>query len=185
MKWVILDRDGVINEDSDDFIKSPEEFKIIDGSLEGMSALNHAGYNIVIITNQSGVGRGLFSIDTLNAIHQKLLAECQRHMIQIDAIFFCPHHPDDGCDCRKPKPGLFLDMAERTGANLKETFAIGDSWRDIEAAKTAQARPILVKTGKGQNTTAAHKQEIEKQSIPVFANLHEAAQAIINKSIDI
>ena len=150
MKLVILDRDGVINHDSDQYIKSPEEWKPIPGSLTAIARLNQAGYRVVVATNQSGIGRGLFETDTMIAIHDKMskaLAQVGGH---VDAIFFCPHTNDDNCECRKPKPGMFREIAARFNADLAGVPAIGDSLRDLQAAQAAGAQPVLVLTGKGR-----------------------------------
>lgn len=152
MKLIILDRDGVINEDSDNYIKSVDEFIPIPGSLEAIAKLNHAGYSVMIATNQSGIARGMFAIATLNAMHNKLRRELGAFGGRIDGIFFCPHGPDDHCQCRKPQPGLFYEIAERTGQSLLGVPSVGDSLRDLQAAATAGASPVLVKTGKGMQT---------------------------------
>ena len=152
MKLVILDRDGVINHDSDQYIKSPDEWRPINGSLEAIARLNQNGYRVVVATNQSGVGRGLFEMDTLNAIHDKFhraLAQVGGH---VDAIFFCPHTNADNCICRKPKPGMLREIGTRFNADLKGVPAIGDSLRDLQAATEVGARPILVLSGKGART---------------------------------
>jgi D-glycero-D-manno-heptose 1,7-bisphosphate phosphatase len=152
MKLIILDRDGVINEDSDEFIKSPAEWIPIPGSLEAIARLNQAGYRVVVATNQSGVARGLFDIVTLNAIHQKLHSEAQRVGADIDAIFFCPHSADDNCDCRKPKPGMLHTIARRFNVSLKGVPCVGDSLRDLQAGYGPGCVPYLVLTGKGERT---------------------------------
>ena len=150
MKLVILDRDGVINHDSDQYIKSPEEWKPIPGSLTAIARLNQAGYRVVVATNQSGIGRGLFETDTMIAIHDKMFKALAQVGGHIDAIFFCPHTNDDNCECRKPKPGMFRDIAARFNADLAGVPAIGDSLRDLQAAQAAGAQPVLVLTGKGR-----------------------------------
>jgi len=152
MKLIILDRDGVINFDSAQFIKSPDEWKPIPGSLAAIARLNHAGYRVVVATNQSGVGRGLFEMDTLNAIHEKMLKALAQIGGRIDAIFFCPHTSADNCACRKPKPGMLIEISNRFNTNLSGVPAIGDALRDLEAAVTVGAKPILVLTGKGKKT---------------------------------
>ncbi|MDK9703819.1 MAG: D-glycero-beta-D-manno-heptose 1,7-bisphosphate 7-phosphatase [Sulfuritalea sp.] len=152
MKLVILDRDGVINHDSDQYIKSPEEWKPIPGSLAAIARLNQAGYRVVVATNQSGIGRGLFETDTLMAIHDKMLKALAQAGGRIDAIFFCPHTNADNCDCRKPKPGLFREIAARFNAELAGVPAVGDSLRDLQVAATVGAQPMLVLTGKGRKT---------------------------------
>lgn len=152
MKLIILDRDGVINYDSDKFIKSPEEWKPLPGSLEAIASLCQAGYRVVVATNQSGVGRGLFDMPTLNAIHEKMHKACAQVGGRIDAIYFCPHAADAGCECRKPMSGMIAEIAERYGMDLKGVPSVGDSLRDLEASARLGAQPILVLTGKGQKT---------------------------------
>ena len=152
MKLVILDRDGVINFDSDHFIKSPAEWKPIPGSIEAIAKLFQAGFRIVIATNQSGVGRSLFEMDTLNAIHEKMHKAVAAAGGRIDAIFFCPHAEDDHCNCRKPKTGMFKRISECFNVQLDEVPAIGDSLRDLQAASASGCQPILVLTGKGEKT---------------------------------
>ena len=152
MKLVILDRDGVINHDSDQYIKSPDEWRPIPGSLAAIARLNQAGYRVVVATNQSGVGRGLFETDTLLAIHDKMLKALTQVGGRLDAIFFCPHTNADNCDCRKPKPGMLKEIAARFNADLTGVPAVGDSLRDLQAAVAAGAQPMLVLTGKGRKT---------------------------------
>ena len=152
MKLVILDRDGVINHDSNQYIKSPEEWKPIPGSLAAIARLNQAGYRVVLATNQSGIGRGLFETDALLAIHEKMNKALALAGGRIDAIFFCPHNNEDQCDCRKPKPGMFREIAARFNTDLSGVPAIGDSLRDLQAAVAAGAQPMLVLTGKGRKT---------------------------------
>lgn len=154
MKLIILDRDGVINYDSDQFIKSPDEWKPLPGSLEAIARLTQAGYRVVVATNQSGVGRGLFDMPMLNAIHEKMHKACAQAGGRIDAVFFCPHAADDGCECRKPKSGMIAEIAERYGTDLSDVSSVGDSLRDLEAAVRLGARPVLVLTGKGKKTNA-------------------------------
>jgi D-glycero-D-manno-heptose 1,7-bisphosphate phosphatase len=152
MKLIILDRDGVINQDSDDFIKSPAEWIPIPGSLEAIARLNQAGYRVVVATNQSGIARGLFDVKTLNAIHQKLHATAHHAGAEVDAIFYCPHAADDNCDCRKPKPGMLQTIASRFSVSLKGVPNVGDSLRDLQAGYGVGCVPYLVLTGKGQRT---------------------------------
>ncbi|MBD8625695.1 MAG: D-glycero-beta-D-manno-heptose 1,7-bisphosphate 7-phosphatase [Massilia sp.] len=152
MKLIILDRDGVINHDSPDFIKSPAEWIPIPGSLEAIARLNQAGYRVVLATNQSGIARGLFDIATLNAIHAKMHAAAQLVGADIDAIFFCPHAALDACDCRKPKSGMFEEIGKRFKINLKGVPTVGDSLRDLQAGFNRGCTPYLVLTGKGERT---------------------------------
>lgn len=152
MKLAILDRDGVINHDSAEFIKHPDEWIALPGSLDAIARLSRSGWRVVIASNQSGLARGLFSMDTLNAIHAKLRREVAVAGGAIDAIFVCPHGPDDGCACRKPNPGLFHDIARRYDIDLKGIPAAGDSLRDLQAAAAAGCAPWLVLTGNGPKT---------------------------------
>jgi D-glycero-D-manno-heptose 1,7-bisphosphate phosphatase len=154
MNLIILDRDGVINYDSDEYIKSVAEWRPIPGSIDAIARLTMNDYRVVVATNQSGVARGLFNIDTLMRMHDKL-----HHLVNeaggaIEAIFFCPHGPEDHCDCRKPKPGMLIDIGARLRTDLTGVPAVGDSLRDLQAAEAVGARPILVRTGKGEQTLA-------------------------------
>lgn len=152
MKLIILDRDGVINQDSEQFIKSPEEWKPIPGSLEAIARLNQWGWRVVVASNQSGVGRGLFGMDTLNAINEKMVKSLAQVGGRLDAIFFCPHPADSTCDCRKPKPGMLEQIGARFNVELTGVPVVGDSLRDLQAAVAVGAKPYLVLTGKGEKT---------------------------------
>ena len=176
MKLVILDRDGVINFDSDQFIKNPREWNPIPGSLEAIALLNQAGFRVVVVTNQSGVGRGLFDMATLNDIHAKMHKLAGLVGGRIDAVFLCPHAADSRCACRKPKAGLFGDIANRYHVDLKNVHAVGDALRDVQAAISSGARPMLVKTGKGVLTLEGGQLP---PGVPIFENLAQAAAAII------
>ncbi len=147
-KLVILDRDGTINQDRDDYVKSPDEWVPLPGALEAISRLNHAGWHTVLATNQSGLGRGLFDMASMNAIQLKLNQALALQGGRIDAVFFCPHAPDDGCDCRKPLPGLMRQIAERFGVSLDNTPMVGDNLRDMQAGAAAGCPTHLVLTGK-------------------------------------
>ena len=155
MKLVILDRDGTINQDSDQYIKSPAEWKPIPGSLEAIARLTQGGWRIVVATNQSGLSRGLFDMSTLNAIHAEMHRAVGQAGGRIDAIFFCPHAADSNCECRKPKPGLLHEIASRFGVELEGVPMVGDSLRDVAAAAAAGAKPWLVLTGNGHKTRDA------------------------------
>jgi len=168
LKLVILDRDGTINEDSDDFIKTPEEWLPLPGSLEAIARLNHAGWHVVVASNQSGLGRGLFDVSTLNAMHAKMHKLLATVGGKVDAIFYCPHGPEDACRCRKPEPGLFEQIAERFGVDLREVPAVGDSARDILAGIAVGCEPHLVLTGKG----AAYKNRPLPETFPVGTRTH-------------
>lgn len=178
MKLIILDRDGVINQDSDDYIKSPDEFIPIAGSLAAIARLKQAGFTVVVATNQSGVARQLFDIGILNSIHEKLQRELAHYGASLDGIFFCPHGPEDGCECRKPKPGLLREIATRFQIDLAGVPSIGDSWRDIVAARDVGATPMLVKTGKGTHTLEKHALELD--GIKVYDNLAHAVDGLVN-----
>jgi D-glycero-D-manno-heptose 1,7-bisphosphate phosphatase len=172
MKLVILDRDGVINFDSDLYIKSPEEWKPIPGSLDAIARLTQWGYRVVVATNQSGIGRGLFEMDTLNAIHDTMIKSVAQAGGRIDAVFFCPHTNADNCRCRKPRPGMLEEIAIRYNTSLDGVPTVGDSLRDLEAAVAVGARPILVLTGKGKKTKADSGMPADTL---VFADLAAAA----------
>jgi len=152
MKLVVLDRDGTINVDSPGYIKSPAEWQPIPGSLEAIARLIQADYRVVVATNQSGIGRGLFDTKALFEIHEKLQRALGQVGGRIDAFFFCPHKPDEGCACRKPQPGMLLEVARRFNVPIEDAFMVGDSRKDLEAAAAAGARPVLVLTGNGAET---------------------------------
>lgn len=172
MKLIILDRDGVINQDSDEFIKSPDEWIPIPGSLEAIARLTKAGYSVVVATNQSGLGRKLFDITTLNAIHQKMQASVRALGGAIPAVMFCPHLPTDGCTCRKPKAGMFLTIGKRFDVDLAGVPTVGDSLRDLQAGYLAGCRPYLVLTGKG-------KQTLEKGGLPPDTTVFDDLAAVV------
>ncbi len=155
MKLVVLDRDGTINHDSDQYIKSPAEWKPIKGSLEAIARLTQSGHRVVVATNQSGIARGLFDMTMLNAIHDAMQRAVQRAGGRIDAIFFCPHANDADCECRKPRPGMLLEIGRRLNADLEGVPVVGDALRDLQAAQAVRARPVLVLTGKGKKTRSA------------------------------
>jgi D-glycero-D-manno-heptose 1,7-bisphosphate phosphatase len=176
MKLAILDRDGVINFDSRDYIKSPAEWKAIPGSLDAIARLTQAGYEVVVATNQSGVGRGLFEMATLNAIHDKMHRAAGLAGGRIDAVFYCPHTQEAGCGCRKPRAGLFDEIARRYNTSLKNVPCIGDSQRDLEAAVTVGGSPVLVLTGKGEATRREGKLP---PGTTVHKNLAEAVKSLL------
>lgn len=180
-RLVILDRDGVINEDSDDYIKSAEEWVPIPGSLEAIARLNHAAIIVAVATNQSGVGRGLFTLDELNQIHAKLQRALARVGGHVDAIFFCPHAPDAGCQCRKPAPGLLHAISQRFAIPLNEVPVIGDSLRDLEAALATDALPVLVRTGKGAQTL---ENDPQLARYPLFDDLATAVDGLLRDRHD-
>ena len=176
MKLIVLDRDGVINQDSAAYIKSPGEWRPIAGSLNAISRLNQAGFHVIVATNQSGIGRGLFDMAALNAIHDKMHKALAQAGGRVDAIFYCPHAGDDNCNCRKPKPGMLEDIVHRLNTSLSGVPMIGDSLRDLQAAAAAQALPMLVLTGKGRKTQRAGGLPPDTR---VFADLAAAVDALV------
>lgn len=173
-KYILLDRDGVINQDSDDFIKSPDEWLPIEKSLDAIALLNQHGYKVVVITNQSGIARGYFSKKMLNTIHAKMHEELANVGGEIEAVYFCPHQASDDCKCRKPKAGLLLQFASDYGVDLCDILFIGDSLRDVQAAQAGGAKPILVKTGNGSKTLQENPELLT--SLLIFENLYDAAK---------
>lgn len=174
---VILDRDGVINRDSEAFVKTPDEWEPIAGSLQAIADLSSAGFEIAVASNQSGVGRKIIDRPALEAIHNKMRRLVREAGGDIGKIVYCPHHPEDGCDCRKPAAGLLRDLSRLYGVSLERVPVIGDSLRDIDAAVAAEARPILVLTGNGQKTET----ELNEQgrTVETFVDLAAAANALI------
>ncbi len=175
-RLIILDRDGVINHDSEQFIKSPDEWRPIPGSLEAIARLNRAGYRVVVATNQSGVGRGLLDFATLNAIHDKMHRALALAGGRIDAVFYCPHTADARCDCRKPKPGMLVEIGKRFSVELAGVPCIGDGLRDLQAAEAVGAQPMLVLTGKGEKTL---RDDGFPKSTVIFPDLAFAASALL------
>ncbi|BBB14974.1 D D-heptose 1 7-bisphosphate phosphatase [Candidatus Rickettsiella viridis] len=179
LKFIILDRDGVINEESAEYIKSSAEWRPIPGSLEAISLLSQAGYTIVVATNQSGVGRGYYTEEDLAEIHQKMIACAKAQGGVIDKVFYCPHRSDEHCSCRKPASGLFEQIAAAYKIDLSGVVSIGDSLRDIQAAEKLACKPILVLTGNGEETLKNNPELHGK--IPVFPNLLTAAQTLLKE----
>jgi len=168
MKLLILDRDGTVNEDSADYVKSPEEWMPLPGALEAIARLNHAGWHVVIASNQSGLGRGLFDVSTLNAMHAKMHLLLGQVGGRVDAVFYCPHAPEAGCRCRKPEPGLFEQIGERYGIDLHGVPVLGDTVNDALAAVAAGCEPHLVLTGKG----AAYRGRSLPDNFPKGTQVH-------------
>jgi len=179
MSYIIIDRDGVINDDSDDYIKSADEWHAIPGSLEAIADLNRAGFHVLVASNQSGISRGLFDLETLNQMHEKLFQELTSVGGYIDEIFFCPHQPADNCDCRKPKPGMFYQIQKKYNVDFKSTYFIGDAIADLQVAQAVGCRFLLVLTGKGQRTLEKFPEQTS--SIPCFANLAEASRFVLRE----
>ena len=175
MKLVILDRDGTINSDSDDFVKTPEEWMPLPGALEAIARLNHAGWHVVIASNQSGLGRGLFDVASLNAIHAKMHKMLASVGGRIDAVFYCPHSPEESCTCRKPLPGLFEQIGARFGVQLKGVPTAGDSLRDLQAGASAGCEPHLVLTGKSaqyRSDSGLPMAGVQPEGMPMGTRLH-------------
>ena len=176
MKLIILDRDGVINQDSDHYIKSPHEWRPIPGSIEAIASLKSSGWTVAVATNQSGVARGLFDSQTLDLIHQLMYVQLEKCNAKIDYLVWCPHGPDDKCNCRKPRPGMYQRIASKFDCSLLNVPVIGDSKRDLDAAVAVGAQPILVKTGKGKRSIAAGN--LPSETI-IFADLQEAVKSLL------
>lgn len=175
MPYIILDRDGVINVDSDLYIKTPDEWVAIPGSLEAIADLNRAGYQVLVATNQSGIARGLYDLAILDMIHEKMQHELAKVGGYIDAIFFCPHHPDDACDCRKPKPGMLYAMQEKFPIVFQDTYFVGDKWTDVEAARAVGCKPLFIKQQGVVSLKAA------SEHIAQFANLREVVDFLLQR----
>lgn len=176
MKLVILDRDGTINSDSDEFVKSPEEWLPLPGALEAIARLNHAGWHVVIASNQSGLGRGLFDVASLNAMHAKMLKLLAAQGGRIDAIFYCPHTAEENCHCRKPEPGLFEQIGARFGVSLKGVPTVGDSLRDLQAGAAAGCDPHWVLTGK----SAKYRDAPLPEGLPPSTRIHQDLSAFVD-----
>ena len=159
MKLVILDRDGVINRDSPDYVKSPDEWQPYPGSLEAISRLHRNHYRVIVATNQSGISRNLFDLSMLHRIHQKMIAMVNEKGGQIDAVFFCPHRPEDLCSCRKPQPGLLLEASSRLNVSLAGVPFVGDKASDLAAARAVNALPILIQRSRSMDQREAHHEE--------------------------
>ena len=175
-KLIVLDRDGVINHDSDQFIKSPEEWRPIPGSLEAIARLHHAGFRVVVATNQSGVGRGLYDMATLNAIHEKMHKAIAQAGGRLDAVFFCPHTADSRCECRKPRAGMLHEIGNRFSVDMAGVPCVGDGLRDLQAADAVGGQPMLVLTGKGEKTL--RDGGFPKNTV-IFPDLAFAASALL------
>jgi D-glycero-D-manno-heptose 1,7-bisphosphate phosphatase len=175
MPLLIVDRDGVINEDSESYIKSPAEWIPVPGSPEALAKATQAGFRIVVVSNQAGLAHGLFNMDTLNEIHAKMIKELKRYGGEIEAIFFCPHAPEADCQCRKPRPGMLKEIGSRLRMSLEDVPFIGDKISDVQAARAVQARPILVRTGYGQMTVDTE----DVFGIEIYANLAAAIDDLV------
>lgn len=181
MKLIILDRDGVINHDSDEFIKSPDEWQPIDGSMDAIAFLTQADYTIVVATNQSGIARGYFDVQTLNEMHNKMHRLVQQAGGEISGIWFCPHTADHECECRKPKSGMIVDILARFNAQASETYLVGDSLRDLQAIANVGGKPILVRTGKGMRTLTKDSGKLPEDT-QIFDNLLDFSQYLLHST---
>ena len=177
MKTLILDRDGVINVDSPDYIKTPEEWVALPQSIEAIVLASAAGWRVFVASNQSGLSRGLFDQAMLDRIFAKMFSTIKQEGGYIEACVYCPHAPEEGCECRKPKPGLLFQIRDQYHVDLSSAIMVGDSLRDIEAARQANVRPILVKTGNGEKTLEKHP-ELKKEII-IYSSLWEAVVALL------
>lgn len=171
---IILDRDGVINYDSHEYIKSPDEWIEIPGSIEAIAKLKQQGHQVVVATNQSGIARGFYTHEILEQIHNKMKQALAQFNAKFDGIFYCPHHPDDACVCRKPEPGLLVSIGETFGADLTQAAMVGDSWRDLQAGMAVGAKPVLVRTGNGEITITEQADNLK--NITIIDSLAQVAQ---------
>lgn len=174
---IILDRDGVINVESREYIKSPDEWIPLPGSLEAIAKLKQCGHKVCVATNQSGIARGYYSHETLEDIHKKMHNMLKDLGAEIDGIFYCPHHPNENCECRKPKPGLLHQIAEKHQADLSKATMVGDSLRDLQAAQAANCRPVLVRTGNGEKVL---KENASLTDVEVFDDLASFVRNIVS-----
>ena len=180
--WIVLDRDGVINFDSDDYIKSAEEWRPLPGSIDAIAKLKAAGYKVAVVTNQSGLGRGLFDLDDLEAMHEKMQALLAEEHASIDAIFYCPHAPDDNCNCRKPATGMLDALEDEFSVDISGAYFVGDSLKDLQLAVKKQCRPVLVLTGKGKLTQNSLEKTQQLKDTPVFPDLREFVNTLLKGS---
>lgn len=182
MKLILLDRDGVINEDTGDYVRSVDDCRPLPGSIEAVARLSRAGYTPVVATNQSGLARGEFDLDQLEAIHAKLSGLVEEAGGRLEAVFYCPHHPEDGCKCRKPAPGMLDAIEAEFNTSVRDVWFVGDQLRDLQAALAKDCRPCLVRTGRGPDTEAELGQaltETEREPIQVFDDLATVAEALL------
>ncbi len=181
-KLVILGRDGVLNQYRDDHVKDPAEWIPIEGALDAVARLNHAGWHAVVATNQAGIGRGMIDMASLNAVHARMMKLLAAQGGRVDAVFFCPHTPEDGCDCRKPKPGMMQQIADRWGADLADVPMVGDSLRELQAAQNAGCQPHLIRSGRAANLGAAELDawRAEVPSLHVHSSLAAFAEHLLS-----
>jgi D-glycero-D-manno-heptose 1,7-bisphosphate phosphatase len=177
-KLVILGRDGILNAYREDHVTAAEEWQPIDGALEAVSRINHAGWHVVVATNQAGIGRGMIDMSAVNAVHAHMNQQLMTHGARLDAVFFCPHTPEDQCDCRKPKPGMMLDIGRRYGVDLSRVPMVGDTLRDLQAAHAAGCEPHLVLSGRAADLHGEALQQLLAQ-VP-SAQVHESLMAFVD-----
>jgi D-glycero-D-manno-heptose 1,7-bisphosphate phosphatase len=163
VKLIILGRDGTLNEYRDDHVKAPEEWVPVPGALEALARLNHAGWHAVVATNQAGIGRGMIDMASINAVHQRMIKLAQGAGARIDAVFFCPHTPEEHCDCRKPMPGMMREIGSRFGVDLRHVPLVSDTLRDMQAAQAAGCEPHLVQSGRARKLDATQLQHVVAQ----------------------
>jgi D-glycero-D-manno-heptose 1,7-bisphosphate phosphatase len=182
-KLIILGRDGILNEFHEDHIKAPEEWVAVPGALEAVSRLNHAGWHVVVATNQSGIGRGMIDMASVNAVHAQMMKNLQLLGGRIDAVFFCPHTPEDHCDCRKPLPGMALEIGRRYGVDLRQVPMVGDTLRDLQAAQAAGCQPHLVRSGRAAALDAGQMANLVAQVPGTFVHrdLSELAAHLLER----
>ena len=183
-KLIILGRDGILNEFREDHIKAPEEWVAVPGALEAVARLNHAGWHVVVATNQSGIGRGMIDMAAVNAVHAHMMRSLQALGGRIDAVFFCPHTPEDACDCRKPLPGMVLDIGRRYGVDLRQVPMVGDTLRDLQAAQAAGCEPHLVRSGRAARSSAAEVDDMVRLVPGTFVHrdLGELASHLLERA---
>ncbi len=183
LKLIIMGRDGILNQFREDHIKAPEEWVAVPGALEAVSRLNHAGWHVVVATNQSGIGRGMIDMAAINAVHVHMMSQLQALGGRIDAVFFCPHAPEETCDCRKPQPGMLLDIGRRYGVDLAQVPMVGDTLRDLQAAQAAGCEPHLVRAGRAAAMDAEQVASLVEQ-VPgtiVHRDMQELATYLLER----
>jgi D-glycero-D-manno-heptose 1,7-bisphosphate phosphatase len=180
-KLVILGRDGILNHYREDHVKAPEEWRAIDGALDAVSRLNHAGWHVVVATNQAGIGRGMIDMASVNAVHAEMMRQLIQHGGRLDAVFFCPHPSEDKCDCRKPLPGMMLDIGRRYGIDLSHVPVVGDTLRDLQAAVAAGCEPHLVRSGRAAALSEEQLAQMQQQApnMQVHASLAAFAEHLL------
>lgn len=178
MKLVILGRDGILNQYREDHVKSPDEWVPIEGALEAVARLHHAGCHVVVATNQSGIGRGMIDMASVNAVHVHMVQRAQAMGGRIDAVFFCPHTPEDRCECRKPLPGMMVDIGDRYGVDLSTVPVVSDTLRDMEAASAAGCPAHLILSGRAAQLDESQREQT-LQRVPAV-RIHASLSAFVD-----